>query len=171
MGRLKLAAALTAAAIVGGLSVPAKADVIFDLTFTPSSGSSGGSGVLDLTSVGTPLPFTITNSLNSADFKSLDATVGGITFDITSLATNDQIVIGASGLPTTIDTTGVSGGSALAYVNGLNYVADIGGVFSFGTIAVTAVPETSTWAMIVLGFAGIGFLAYRRKSQGVTHFA
>jgi hypothetical protein len=28
-----------------------------------------------------------------------------------------------------------------------------------------AVPETSTWAMMLLGFAGVGFLAYRRKSK------
>ena len=27
------------------------------------------------------------------------------------------------------------------------------------------VPEPSTWAMVVLGFAGIGFMAYRRKSK------
>ena len=29
--------------------------------------------------------------------------------------------------------------------------------------AVTAVPESSTWAMIILGFAGMGFMACRRK--------
>jgi PEP-CTERM motif len=29
----------------------------------------------------------------------------------------------------------------------------------------TAVPEPSTWAMMILGFAGIGFMAYRRKSR------
>jgi PEP-CTERM motif len=29
----------------------------------------------------------------------------------------------------------------------------------------SAVPEPSTWAMMVLGFAGIGFMAYRRKSK------
>jgi hypothetical protein len=28
-----------------------------------------------------------------------------------------------------------------------------------------AVPEPSTWAMMVLGFAGIGFMAYRRKAS------
>jgi hypothetical protein len=28
-----------------------------------------------------------------------------------------------------------------------------------------AVPEPSTWAMMVLGFAGVGFMAYRRRSQ------
>jgi hypothetical protein len=34
--------------------------------------------------------------------------------------------------------------------------------FSFGA---SAVPEPSTWAMMILGFAGIGFMAYRRKSK------
>jgi hypothetical protein len=29
----------------------------------------------------------------------------------------------------------------------------------------TAVPEPSTWAMMILGFAGLGFMAYRRKSK------
>ena len=28
-----------------------------------------------------------------------------------------------------------------------------------------AVPEASTWAMMILGFAGVGFMAYRRKSK------
>ena len=32
-------------------------------------------------------------------------------------------------------------------------------------VAVATVPEPSTWAMMILGFAGIGFLAYRRKSK------
>jgi hypothetical protein len=30
---------------------------------------------------------------------------------------------------------------------------------------VDGVPEPSTWAMMILGFAGIGFMAYRRKSK------
>ena len=33
------------------------------------------------------------------------------------------------------------------------------------SIQVNAVPEPSTWAMLILGFAGIGFIAYRRKSR------
>jgi hypothetical protein len=28
-----------------------------------------------------------------------------------------------------------------------------------------AVPEPSTWAMMILGFAGVGFMTYRRKSR------
>jgi hypothetical protein len=34
------------------------------------------------------------------------------------------------------------------------------------TVTLTdGVPEPSTWAMMILGFAGIGFMAYRRKSK------
>jgi hypothetical protein len=30
---------------------------------------------------------------------------------------------------------------------------------------VGGVPEPSTWAMMILGFLGLGFMAYRRKSD------
>jgi hypothetical protein len=33
----------------------------------------------------------------------------------------------------------------------------------FDDVTISAVPEASTWAMMILGFAGIGFMAYRRK--------
>jgi len=33
-------------------------------------------------------------------------------------------------------------------------------------VVVTApVPEPSTWLMMILGFLGLGFVAYRRKNQ------
>jgi hypothetical protein len=35
---------------------------------------------------------------------------------------------------------------------------------SFPTVA--AVPEPSTWAMMILGFCGLGFMAYRKKQNG-----
>jgi hypothetical protein len=34
-----------------------------------------------------------------------------------------------------------------------------------GRAVTDAVPEPSTWAMLLLGFAGIGFMTYRRKSR------
>jgi hypothetical protein len=34
-----------------------------------------------------------------------------------------------------------------------------------GTAAVSAVPEPATWAMMILGFAGVGFMAYRRRNN------
>lgn len=48
--------------------------------------------------------------------------------------------------------------------------ASIGGGNAYGNTplevtisSVTAVPEPSTWAMLILGFAGIGFMAHRRR--------
>jgi hypothetical protein len=49
-------------------------------------------------------------------------------------------------------------------------VADSGSDFANvvnkpGTFTLTAaVPEPSTWAMVILGFAGLGFMAVRRKT-------
>jgi hypothetical protein len=36
------------------------------------------------------------------------------------------------------------------------------------TGVVAAVPEPSTWAMMILGFCGLGFMAYRRKQNGAS---
>ena len=30
-------------------------------------------------------------------------------------------------------------------------------------VSIAAVPEPSTWAMMILGFAGVGFMTYRRR--------
>jgi hypothetical protein len=32
-------------------------------------------------------------------------------------------------------------------------------------LEVAAVPEPSTWAMMILGFVGVGFMTYRRTSK------
>ena len=39
-----------------------------------------------------------------------------------------------------------------------------------GTVSnvVAAVPEPSTWAMMMLGFAGVGYMAYRRRKQAIA---
>jgi hypothetical protein len=40
------------------------------------------------------------------------------------------------------------------------------GPLTVGSFSVAAVPEPSTWAMMILGFFGVGFMAYRRKQNG-----
>ena len=81
-----------------------------------------------------------------------------------------------------LDTTGYGG--PLAYFTGIN-ASKTAGTVVFGanglaagastffsleapvtlnTIAV-GTPEPSTWAMMLLGFIGLGFMAYRRKSK------
>jgi hypothetical protein len=54
---------------------------------------------------------------------------------------------------------------SLTAINGANF-EDVRQVRIGGFANVGAVPEPSTWAMMILGFAGVGFLAYRRRSQG-----
>ena len=44
------------------------------------------------------------------------------------------------------------------------YVDDV----SVTGAAVGAVPEPSTWAMMILGFAGLGFMAYRRRRNAFS---
>jgi hypothetical protein len=35
-------------------------------------------------------------------------------------------------------------------------------------LTISAVPEPSAWAMMILGFAGVGFMAYRRKTAALA---
>jgi hypothetical protein len=42
----------------------------------------------------------------------------------------------------------------------------LGDATGSGTFNVSAVPEPSTWAMMILGFCGVGLMAYRRKRPG-----
>jgi hypothetical protein len=64
-----------------------------------------------------------------------------------------------AGLPTTINYD--------AYGEILNY--DANGQYDVinidGLKGVMAVPETSTWAMLLIGFAGIGFASYRKSRR------
>jgi hypothetical protein len=41
----------------------------------------------------------------------------------------------------------------------------------FDNVVLSAVPEVSTWCMLLIGFAGIGFAAYRRKNNMAFRFA
>lgn len=74
------------------------------------------------------------------------------------------------------------GGIALLLSNGASYYVSsdcnpgdsgagcTGGYYDVEGAATIAppVPEASTWAMMILGFAGIGFLAYRRNSKATV---
>jgi hypothetical protein len=52
----------------------------------------------------------------------------------------------------------------------LDYVAGNGSP-SVLELQVAAVPEPSTWAMMILGFFGVGFMAYRRTGKAGFRFA
>jgi hypothetical protein len=73
------------------------------------------------------------------------------------------------GLPACV---GASAAFGVCGVQGAGHLGVVGDIFSDEAPVVTlvssittAVPEPSTWAMMILGFAGVGFMAYRRKAK------
>jgi hypothetical protein len=42
------------------------------------------------------------------------------------------------------------------------------GNVQIAVLHVSGVPEPSTWAMMILGFAGVGFMAYRRRNSNAS---
>jgi hypothetical protein len=70
-------------------------------------------------------------------------------------------------LPETLQFT-LSGSTTLSFTS-LDVATPYGPVI--GDVSISAVPEPATWAMMVLGFLGVGFMAYRRKSKTEFRFA
>jgi len=131
----------------------------FTGTGVGSSGTFFPSHAIDPTNTGSPIylaaligAFVNAQGVVLSDFATGDATtqVAPAGTVALQLGINDDIFTFYNGLLTTVDNTG----SFQVSVTGSTFVAG-------------AVPEPSTWAMMVLGFAGIGFMAYRRKSKPV----
>jgi uncharacterized membrane protein len=84
-----------------------------------------------------------------------------------TLANGDMFgFLDRGGVFTTLDPFG----STAVTANGIN---DLGHIVGFYTNAggstigfETSIPEPSTWALMLLGFAGFGFLGYRNARQG-----
>lgn len=109
------------------------------------AGSQGGSGNVDPFSHTTEIAFSI----------------GGVT---QSLTLNPTVPF----TPYTFlfTTTGAGKLSFTDLSGGNNNVGNL-----LDNVTVSAVPEPSTWAMMILGFMGVGFMAYRRKSGSALRIA
>jgi PEP-CTERM motif len=68
----------------------------------------------------------------------------------------------------TSETFNGGGGNIIAT---LTSDATAGVTITYNYSPVTAVPEPTTWAMMLIGFAGVGFMAYRRKSKPAFRLA
>jgi hypothetical protein len=71
----------------------------------------------------------------------------------------DQLFSGGTNSPTLLTFSNL----ALTSHDLQNNPSDV-----FLTVSVASVPEPSTWAMLILGFAGVGFMAYRRRKTALT---
>jgi outer membrane lipase/esterase len=92
------------------------------------------------------------------------------TFDIFGLGTSIALDPSAYGFTNVTDACGAVAGAncnTYAYWDGIHPTAAAHEVIADAFVdEITGVPEPSTWAMMILGFAGIGFMAYRRKQNG-----
>jgi hypothetical protein len=141
---------LTVQETFSGLVSPTTASHIHCCTASPDSGTAGVATMVPTFSL---FPVGVT----SGTFTQ--------TLDTASAATYNPAFITANG--------GTPASAFDALLAGLNmgeaYINIHTEQFPGGEIRgfLTAVPEPSTWAMMILGFAGIGFMAYRRKSKAV----
>ena len=131
-----------------------------------SSPSATGSTTLasaTLTILGSSITIPVSPSANDVIFNSSGLTITlnkqSPDPDESAGITTDAIAIDFSGFP-------VVAGRSLDLVNGS---VDIGQ--SFASIDVSSVPEPSTWAMMILGFVGLGFAGYRRSKDARRAFA
>jgi hypothetical protein len=176
-----------AVALFAAASRPASATVV-DWTFT---GTNSGSGQITYDqNTGVISALTGSYAGNTLTFIPLDSplvqqnnpTPGFSTYvNVPNWGPGDNYTFDDL-FPQTVSTYGImastgTGANEIVYVIGedsngdvffhvqaspYSYVTDYG---TFSTTVVAGVPEPSTWAMMILGFAGIGFMAYRRRNK------
>ena len=121
-----------------------------------------GSGAVTLTFATGITGLTVSaQANNSGPFTETAMAFSGATLLDTVSATGDNVLFGAEGSNPFLTVAGADITSVLVSVTN-----DQGGFALYGGAgAVGSVPEPSTWAMMILGFAGVGLMAYRRKSK------
>jgi hypothetical protein len=184
---------LTAGALAFATYVSQAGATTYDITnLTGVSGTittDGHTGTLTATDI-TDWNIVIGSSPTSFDLKgpleagknstvtelfvgSLKASSSVLSFNFSALG---SLVIGdpSAVSPTTasLSLTGTPLGGAYAYdITCCGFVTASGSPESGSVIIGSAVPEPSTWAMMIVGFAGIGIAAYRRKRNSAGHVA
>jgi PEP-CTERM motif len=145
-----------------GLTFTNHANGVMALWEGNSPGSNGTNNLIYTASATGFVAITLTGG-GQFNLHSLDLAVS---WD--NIAPTDTVII--NGTPLAISTPDST------YTLNLDNVSevDISGLVSQGpngvwwtaddlTFTVAAVPEPSTWAMMILGFLGVGLIAYRRK--------
>jgi hypothetical protein len=180
MSRLK-AAFFTLAIALFGSAVSGSANastVTYDISFL---GDSSASAVLVLdtptanttyTNFGSKQIDDIFVSFSATGFNSNHNTFSFTGDDFTSLSFNnlgELIGITSNSFSSSSPDTGATLGFGLFDTYAFNPPGFNNTQFGFVISQVAAVPEASTWAMLMLGFVGVGFVAYRRK-QGEPTF-
>jgi hypothetical protein len=179
-----------AAALLAAASMPAKADLLYGFDFTTANYDVNGTLTTDA------LNDVLSISGNVSSTTALTAGTGGpITGLINGSGTPPAqgTYTAPSGNAWNYNDVLYPSGPALVDNNGLLFsfgASDVGNIYTVGSTyyfsvdtpqslynpgdlviaggITAAVPEPSTWAMMILGFCGVGFMAYRRKQSGAA---
>jgi hypothetical protein len=163
--KLNAFALLIAGLIPSAALPPAAQASLVDYSITLNS-IAGLSGSGDLAFDTSSLPSSGTGLLTPASrgVSHLQIDIGSSIFDLTQSFASVAFLMGK---PVDIFSLTTSPAFLATGLDGYSYFGNGqfgAGTFSFGDPVVTAVPEPSTWSLIILGFFGVGFLAYRRRS-------
>ena len=115
----------------------------FYLSGNPDGGPSTKTVLVTIGNVVVPFTYTVT-AANSA--MNMNYELKTVNFTLDSAATIPLSFLSLDG-----------GGSPFGAV--------------IGDVSISAIPEPTTWAMMIIGFLGLGLMAYRRKSKGALHLA
>lgn len=111
-------------------------------------------------------------SMNAALTARLAGEAGVSIFDIFDLGTTLALNPSAFGFTNATDACGAlvaADCGKYVYWDGIHPTAAAHQEIADAFLAIASpVPEPSTWAMMIIGFAGVGFMAYRRKSRPVS---
>jgi hypothetical protein len=153
--------------------VPASAEV-FDWSLT---GPAPGKGGVPFPGSGT-ITATPTSSPGVWDIDTIAGTVNGseVTGTSTFQSADNQLFTNGFAF---VSTTGISFKTAAQMFNIFNFfgqstpptgnaygeLSSDPTAFGVGTFTLTAVPEPATWAMMLIGFAGLGVAGYRASQK------
>lgn len=160
-------------------SIPTGSYTSAILNLTPATAFGTGSFVVDVFDVSTPLTILTTSSTTISTYQDLmtgsmygQATLADapVSFALNSAAVSD-INLAAGGTFIIGFTNATMNALPATQTDGI-YTSGVGNANGQIPLTLTlnaAVPELSTWGMMILGFCGLGCIAYRRrKSAGLA---
>jgi hypothetical protein len=164
----------------GGLVERLNQDGLFDRLGHWGGNFAPGAAILYNLDHGSGFTLIFESPVSAVGAQIQTATFGPFTARVTSglfSFTEDGISTGDSdgsaifiGLSSTTPFSTVSFDMTTAPFSRVDQIA-IGPVQMLDPVLLSAVPEPSTWAMMLLGFAGIGFMTYRSKNKAALQAA
>jgi hypothetical protein len=177
-----------AASLIGGASdvasaLPGPRDAVFGAAILGANTAPDGGGGSNTTSASSTFDFgyggdlqlgliddQVSGFAKGLGFQSMEFTIQADGVEVLDV-TFGSLAIAESFFRDDVIDLGAGFGPNIDLTFGTTLIADGPGGFGFDLAIGGAVPEPSTWAMMLVGFAGLGFAGYRstRQRAAVAH--